>query len=134
MAALGGLLTVAICLLLGQQTFAINDAPCQRSKWNNGFNTFLSRHVRKGIPNSLDSNEWEKYIRNTGNCSRPTQSFLNPDDLEKVKAVCTSAGGEIYKQNLCISKQPFSFVTVRSEMGTCGTSILVSFKCVVCHV
>lgn len=68
----------------------------------------------------MDQNEWERYIRNNGGCDRPTQSFIHPKDLDKVKAVCTNKGGTRYKENLCISRQPFTFVTVRSEPGTCG--------------
>ncbi|KAK7878839.1 hypothetical protein WMY93_030865 [Mugilogobius chulae] len=109
-----------VCLLLGKQTCAKNEAPCQLSKWNNGFRTFLKRHIRDGTPQTLDQNEWEKYIRNNGGCDRPTQSFISPDDLERVKAVCSSKGGKTYKENLCISHEPFTFVTVRSEPGTCG--------------
>ncbi|XP_031155229.1 uncharacterized protein LOC116049581 [Sander lucioperca] len=120
MAALGAFLTLAVCLLLGHQTFAKNDAPCQLSKWNNGFSTFTKRHIRAGTPTSLDQNEWEKYIKNNGGCERPTQSFLHPSDLDRVKAVCTNKGGAVYKDNLCISRQSFTFVTVRSIQGTCG--------------
>ncbi|XP_038567285.1 uncharacterized protein LOC119897560 [Micropterus salmoides] len=119
MAALRAL-ALAICLLLGHQTFAKNDAPCQLSKWNNGFDTFVKRHIRAGTPTSLNKNEWENYIRDNGGCDRPTQSFLSPKDLDRVKDVCTNKGGKIYKENLCISKQPFTFVTVRSVTGTCG--------------
>uniref|UniRef100_A0A3B4TT17 Si:dkey-237j11.3 n=1 Tax=Seriola dumerili TaxID=41447 RepID=A0A3B4TT17_SERDU len=113
-------LTLAICLQMGHQTFARNDAPCQRGKWNNSYNTFVKRHIRSGTPTSLDQNQWENYIRNNGGCERPTQSFLQPKDLERVKAVCTNSGGKRYKENLCISDQPFKFVTVRSVQGTCG--------------
>lgn len=120
MAALRVFLSLAICLLLGHQTFARNDAPCQRGKWNNAFNTFLKRHIRKGLPNSNNNNEWEKYIRDNGGCERPTQSFLTPKDLDRVKDVCTNSGGKVYKDNLCISDQTFTFVTVRSFPGTCG--------------
>lgn len=112
--------TLVVCLLFGQQISAKNEAPCQLSKWKNGFRTFLKRHVRDGTPRSADQNEWEKYIRNNGGCDRPTQSFLGTDDLERIKAVCSNSGGKVYKGNLCISKEPFSFVTVRSEPGTCG--------------
>lgn len=120
MAGLKVLLTLVAYLLLGHQTNAKNDAPCQHSKWNNGFNTFVKRHIRSGTPNTLDKNQWETYIKNNGGCDRPTQSFLHPDELDKVKAVCTNKGGKVYKENLCISKEPFTFITVRSELGTCG--------------
>ncbi|XP_056236967.1 uncharacterized protein LOC130172339 [Seriola aureovittata] len=120
MAALRVFLTLAICLQMGHQTFARNDAPCQRGTWNNGYNTFVKRHIRSGTPTSLDQNQWEDYIKKNGGCERPTQSFLQPKDLERVKAVCTNSGGKRYKENLCISDQPFKFVTVRSVLGTCG--------------
>lgn len=120
MAALRVFLPLALCLLLGRQTFAKNDAPCQRSKWNNGYSTFVRRHIRPGLPTSLDQNEWESYIRKNGGCDRPTQSFLQPAQLDRVKAVCTKEGGKVYEENLCISDRPFTFVTVRSEPGTCG--------------
>uniref|UniRef100_A0A3B3ZYN7 Uncharacterized protein n=1 Tax=Periophthalmus magnuspinnatus TaxID=409849 RepID=A0A3B3ZYN7_9GOBI len=120
MAALWVYLPLCAFLLLGQETCAKNEAPCQLSKWNNGFRTFLKRHIREGTPRSLDQNEWEKYIRDHGGCDRPTQSFLSPDDLERVKAVCSPKGGKVYEENLCISQEPFTFVTVRSEPGTCG--------------
>lgn len=120
MATYRAFFSLAVCVLLGQQTCAKNDAPCEPSTWNNGYKTFLRRHVPSGSPRSLDHNEWEKFIRSIGGCSRPTQSFLNPDDLDEVKAVCTSGGGKVYKENLCISQQPFTFVTVRSDPGTCG--------------
>ena len=119
MAALRVFLPLAVSLLFAHQTFAKNDAPCQLSKWNNGYNTFLKRHVPPGTPNSLDQNEWEKYIRTRG-CDRPTQSFLPQKDLDRVREVCTDKGGKKYKENLCISREPFTFVTVRSEPGTCG--------------
>uniref|UniRef100_A0AAV2MCQ9 carbonic anhydrase n=1 Tax=Knipowitschia caucasica TaxID=637954 RepID=A0AAV2MCQ9_KNICA len=114
------------CLLLGQQACARNEAPCQLSKWNNGFQTFLKRHIREDTPRSLDQNQWEKYIQNNGGCHRPTQSFLSPDDLERVKAVCSARGGKVFKENLCISREPFSFVTVRSEPGTCSIRKITS--------
>lgn len=120
MAAFGTVFPLVLCLLMTHHTFAKNDSPCQLSKWNNGFDRFKSRHIRAGTPTTLDQNEWEKYIRTHGGCDRPTQSFLQPSDLDKVKAVCSNRGGKVYKENLCISDQPFSFVTVRSEPGTCG--------------
>lgn len=118
MAALRAFLTLSICLL-SHQTFAKNDAPCQVSKWKSGYDTFVKRHIPPGTPDSLNQNDWEKFIRSEG-CNRPTQSFLRTSDLERVKDVCTNRGGKVYKENLCISRQPFTFVTVRSEVNTCG--------------
>lgn len=119
-ARLGDFLVLSACLLLACQTWARNEAPCQHSRWNKGFNTFLQRHLLPGTPTSLDQNQWKRYILNKTGCGRPTQSFLNPNDLARVKEVCSKGGGERYKDNLCISRQPFTFITVRSEMGTCG--------------
>lgn len=120
MAALKAFLTLSVFLLLGHQTFAKNEAPCQHSRWNKGYDTFVQRHIPPGTPTSLDQMEWKSYIKNKTGCGRPTQSFLNPKDLDRVREVCTNKGGETYKENLCISRQSFTFVTVRSEPGTCG--------------
>ncbi|KAK1895055.1 Angiogenin [Dissostichus eleginoides] len=120
MAALRVFPLLSVCLLLVHQAFAINDAPCQLSKGNNAFNNFKKRHIPSDTPTTLDQNQWMNFIKNNGDCSRPTQSFLHPSDLHRVMAVCTSKGGATYKENMCISRQLFSFVTVRSEPGTCG--------------
>ncbi|KAK0134345.1 hypothetical protein N1851_030106 [Merluccius polli] len=120
MAGCRGLVSLALlCLWLCHNSLAKNDLPCQPSKWNNAFDTFQKRHVPSGAPHSMDQNVWEDYIRKHG-CNRPTQSFLDPSDLERVKAVCSSQGGKRHKENLCISSQPFTFFTVRSDIGTCG--------------
>ncbi|XP_047454997.1 angiogenin-2 [Mugil cephalus] len=119
MAALRVCLSLTICFLLAHGTLAKNDAPCQLTSWKSGFKTFIKRHIPNGAPTSLDQNEWENYIRK-GGCDRPTQSFLHPRDEERVKAVCTERGGKTYKDNLCISREPFNFITVRSVKDTCG--------------
>uniref|UniRef100_A0A1A7YJP4 Ribonuclease A-domain domain-containing protein n=1 Tax=Iconisemion striatum TaxID=60296 RepID=A0A1A7YJP4_9TELE len=119
MAACRLFLSIAVCLLLTQTTSAKNDAPCQPSKWNNGYSTFLRRHLPRGAPNSQNPEEWKKYIQSLGGCDRPTQSFLRPEDLDEVRSVCSSRG-KVLKDNLCISQQRFTFFTVRSEQGTCG--------------
>ncbi|CAL8290573.1 unnamed protein product [Merluccius merluccius] len=117
MAGCRGLVTLALlCLWLCHNSLAKNDLPCQPSKRNSAFDTFQKRHVPSGAPHSVDQNVWEDYIRKHG-CDRPTQSFLDPSDLERVKAVCSSQGGKRHKENLCISSQPFTFFTVRSEIG-----------------
>lgn len=92
-----------------------------RSKWNNGYNNFLRRHLPSGAPTSSDDKTaWEKFLRSQDGCSRPTQSFIQPSERNKVDAVCSSNGGKAYKENMCISSQLFSFTTVRLEPGTCG--------------
>lgn len=110
----------SLCLLLGSQAFVRNEAPCQRARSNKGYKTFLQRHLPPGTPTSLDWEDWKNYIQSKTGCGRPTQSFLNPGDLDRVREVCTSTGGKAYKENLCISDKEFTFVTVRSEPGTCG--------------
>ena len=115
-----GLLPLALLgLWLCHLSLAKNDAPCKSGKWNNAYDTFLHRHVPPDTPRGLDQNAWQRYITSQG-CSRPTQSFLDPRDLERVKAVCSDGGGRRLKENLCISRERFSFVTVRSEINTCG--------------
>uniref|UniRef100_A0A3Q0RIK6 Si:dkey-237j11.3 n=1 Tax=Amphilophus citrinellus TaxID=61819 RepID=A0A3Q0RIK6_AMPCI len=120
MAELRVYLSLAVCLFLAHQTAARNDAPCQLSTFKRGFKTFMDRHVRPGTPTSLNQDDWWSYLKTIGDCSRPTQSFLDPKELDRVKAVCSNKGGKTYKDNLCISQQPFTFVTVRSVQGTCG--------------
>uniref|UniRef100_A0A3Q3XEQ5 Ribonuclease A-domain domain-containing protein n=1 Tax=Mola mola TaxID=94237 RepID=A0A3Q3XEQ5_MOLML len=120
MAPLKAFFILSVGLLLAHQTFARNDAPCQPSDWNKGYNTFVQHHIPSGTPNSLNQTEWKNFIQTKTGCSRPTQSFLSPKDLDKVREVCSSKGGKTHKENLCISRQSFTFVTVRSEPGTCG--------------
>uniref|UniRef100_A0AAY4C532 Ribonuclease A-domain domain-containing protein n=1 Tax=Denticeps clupeoides TaxID=299321 RepID=A0AAY4C532_9TELE len=93
--------------------------PCMLTKHNQAHNTFLKRHVAEGAPSTDDQNGWETFLRKSKFCHRPTQSFLPDSERERVNAVCAS-GGKLYKGNLCISKEPFSFITVRVEQGTCG--------------
>ena len=115
-----GLLPLALLgLWLCHLSLAKNHAPCKSGKRNDAYDTFLQRHVPSGTPSGLDQNAWQRYIASQG-CSRPTQSFLDPRDLERVKAVCSDRGGQRLKENLCISRERFSFVTVRSELNTCG--------------
>lgn len=120
MFAPGLFFTVSYCLLLGSHAFVRNEAPCQRARSNKGYKTFLQRHLPAGTPTSLDWEEWKNYIKDKTGCGRPTQSFLHPSDLDRVREVCTGKGGKTYKDNLCISDKAFTFVTVRSEPGTCG--------------
>ena len=125
MKSLSALYSLSVCVLLSNPAQPTNDSPCQPSKYNNAHNTFIKRHLRQGIPSTLNKTVWEKYLRDNADCSRPTQSFLPVKDQEKVDAVCSSAGGKRFKQNLCISTSRFNFVTVRSEVNTC---VVVSIK------
>ncbi|KAK9960676.1 hypothetical protein ABG768_008520 [Culter alburnus] len=85
--------------------------PCTEAENNNGYNTFLSRHLRKGIPTDLDKKKWQKFITKLDSWKRKKQSFFRFSESKSVIAVCSS-GGKMYKGNLCISKKSFSFFTV----------------------
>lgn len=100
----------------------INPKPCMRGKHNNAHATFLKRHLPDGVPNTWDQNVWNTLLRQIKTCGRPTQSFFYESDRERVNAVCTKAGGKQHSDNLCISKEKFSFVTVRVNVkeGLCG--------------
>lgn len=120
MAPLKAFFTLSIGLLLAHQTLARNDAPCQPTTWNNGYKTFVRHHIPSGTPDSLNQTEWKNFIQAKTGCGRPTQSFLSSKDLDKVREVCSSKGGMTHKENLCISRESFTFVTVRSVPHTCG--------------
>lgn len=100
----------------------INSKPCMRAKSNNAHATFIKRHMPDGVPKSWDQNIWNALLRQIKTCGRPTQSFFHESDRERVNAVCTKAGGKQHTDNLCISKEKFSFVTVRVNVneGLCG--------------
>ncbi|KAG7335874.1 hypothetical protein KOW79_000567 [Hemibagrus wyckioides] len=100
----------------------INQTPCMRAKYNNAHATFLKRHLPDGVPKTWDQNVWNALLRQIKTCGRPTQSFFYENDRERVNRVCTKAGGKQYSNNLCISKEKFSFVTVRVNVneGLCG--------------
>lgn len=88
--------------------------PCTEAENNNGYNTFLSRHLRKGIPTDLDKKKWQKFITKLDSWKRKKQSFFRFTESKRVVAVCSS-GGKMYKGNLCISKKIFSFITVNID-------------------
>ncbi|XP_049336639.1 uncharacterized protein LOC125802481 [Astyanax mexicanus] len=100
-----------------------NPRPCMRAKHNNAHNVFLKRHLPDGVPlQTLDQNLWGALLRQIKTCGRPTQSFFHSSQRALVSSVCTRSGGKALSGNLCISKQPFNFVTVRLDVdeGTCG--------------
>lgn len=100
----------------------VNPKPCMRAKHNNAHASFLKKHLPSGVPKTWDQNVWNALLRQIKTCGRPTQSFFHEDDREHVNAVCTKAGGKQLRDNLCISKEKFSFVTVRVNVneGLCG--------------
>ncbi|KAF7708427.1 hypothetical protein HF521_017484 [Silurus meridionalis] len=112
-------LTTALSLC---SSLDVNEKPCMRAKHNNAHATFLKRHLPDGVPKTWDQNVWNALLRQIKTCGRPTQSFFHENDRERVNAVCTKAGGKQHSDNLCISKEKFSFVTVRVNVheGLCG--------------
>lgn len=92
------------------------------AKYNNAHNVFLQRHIPGGVPNTWDQNAWQAFLRKIQMCGRPTQSFFRASEKQRVDNVCTKAGGKTLSGNLCISKEKFSFVTVRVDTseGACG--------------
>ncbi|ROI36380.1 hypothetical protein DPX16_11321 [Anabarilius grahami] len=88
--------------------------PCTEAENKNGYNTFLKRHVRKDIPTDLKEKNWKMFINKIGTWNRPIQSFFSFSEKNNVTAVCSS-GGKMYKDNLCISKNTFSFITVNID-------------------
>lgn len=99
-----------------------NSNPCMPAKYNNAHNVFLKRHIPDGVPKTWDQNAWETFLRKIQMCGRRTQSFFRANEKQRVENVCTMAGGKTMAGNLCISKEKFSFVTVRIDAtdGACG--------------
>ncbi|XP_031432833.1 uncharacterized protein LOC116222535 [Clupea harengus] len=97
-----------------------NSMPCMLSDRTTAYKTFLKRHILEGAPSTKDQNAWEELLRNKNFCFRPTQSFLPESERQRVEAVCSPSGGKVFKGNMCISKESFSFITVRVQSGTCG--------------
>uniref|UniRef100_A0A3P8S0T8 Uncharacterized protein n=1 Tax=Amphiprion percula TaxID=161767 RepID=A0A3P8S0T8_AMPPE len=80
----------------------------------------------EGLALSLCSNSSQRCSMGlrSGLCAGQSSSST-PDSVIHVfmdLALCTGAhgGGQVYRENLCISRQPFTFVTVRSQPGTCS--------------
>ncbi|KAL1259255.1 hypothetical protein QQF64_009832 [Cirrhinus molitorella] len=92
------------------------------ARYNNAHTVFLKRHIPEEVPKTWDNNAWESFLRKIKTCGRPTQSFFRASEKQRVENVCTNAGGKTLSGNLCISKEKFSFVTVRVETseGACG--------------
>ncbi|XP_016334594.1 uncharacterized protein LOC107683016 [Sinocyclocheilus anshuiensis] len=99
----------------------LNTKPCLPARYNNAHNVFLKRHIPEGVPETGDNNAWETFLKKIKTCGRPTQSFFRNSDKQRVENVCSKAGGKTLSGNLCISKEKFSFVTVRIDAeGACG--------------
>uniref|UniRef100_A0A3B3BPS1 Si:dkey-237j11.3 n=1 Tax=Oryzias melastigma TaxID=30732 RepID=A0A3B3BPS1_ORYME len=97
--------------------FAVS--PCLMSSNDNAYDRFIRHHIPPDSPTTVDETVWERFIKDHGLCERPLQSFLHPDDKNRVKAVCTKRGGKVHKGNLCISLNKFSFITVEYAVGSC---------------
>ncbi|XP_062394073.1 uncharacterized protein LOC134082403 [Sardina pilchardus] len=118
-----------LCLLLSLTGMAASDdqnaIACELPARSSAYNNFLKRHIMEGAPSADDQNAWENLLRNMKFCNRPTQSFLPESERRRVEAVCSPAGGKAFRGNMCISKEPFSFITVRVEPDTCGIKRIV---------
>uniref|UniRef100_A0A3B3T098 Ribonuclease A-domain domain-containing protein n=1 Tax=Paramormyrops kingsleyae TaxID=1676925 RepID=A0A3B3T098_9TELE len=105
-----------LCFAVGLVTIEPNPEPCMSTNDNNGYNKFLSKHVCKDTPMDTNLDEWQKFFNKHKalcNQNRLTQSFLRYRDKSRIENVCTTKGGKIYMENLCISNHTFSFITVR---------------------
>nr|XP_021322551.1 uncharacterized protein LOC110437975 [Danio rerio] len=117
---IGFLLLLAFVLPQSQAVDA-NSKPCMPARYNNTHNVFLKRHIPDGVPKTWDQNAWEAFLRKIKTCGRPTQSFFRATEKQRVENVCSKDGGKTLSGNLCISKEKFSFVTVRIDTeGACG--------------
>lgn len=99
--------------------------PCMPSDVPQAYDIFLKRHLTADQPDSLDQNQWQRFIEKHRLCHRPTQSFLRPEDKHQVLDVCSSTGGRVLRDNLCISGQKFSFITVRLDTHHCLISSVI---------
>ncbi|XP_063054263.1 uncharacterized protein LOC134448522 [Engraulis encrasicolus] len=113
-------LIVSLMAIPAAASYDQNSQPCMLSNRPTSYKTFLKRHILEGAPSMDDQNAWEALLRSKQFCYRPTQSFLPESERRRVEAVCSPEGGKAFEGNMCISKQPFTFVTVRVEHGTCG--------------
>ncbi len=86
--------------------------PCTEAKNQGAHETFLKQHLRKDAPKDQKKGNWQKFINKINTWNRTIQSFLPFSEARRVLAVCSS-GGKMYKGNLCISKKPFKFFTVK---------------------
>lgn len=91
--------------------------PCTPAKNMNAYNSFLKKHIRDDFPTDLKKDNWKKFIKRIGTWDRPVQSFFPLSLKNNLTDVCSS-GGKMYRGNLCISKKPFSFITVKIDIMT----------------
>ncbi|XP_078143213.1 uncharacterized protein LOC144541922 [Centroberyx gerrardi] len=117
MKLLSALLSVSVCLFI--HLAGANWAPCQPAEFTYGYSVFLKRHLSSDTPDNLNYNDWEAYLKRQTDCDRSLQSFLSPPDRDKVEDVCTPTAGKQQRENYCISKNKFTFISVQSELSTC---------------
>lgn len=97
----------------------VNFEPCMPTAHKDAYNTFLHRHVHSGAPESEDKDAWTAFLKNNSFCNRPVQSFFPYRDMRRINDVCAPSGGKIHRNNLCISKGSFSFITLTVQNETC---------------
>lgn len=94
------------------------DKPCTTAKNEDAHDNFLYRHLPEGIPKNDDKDmemmkdNWKKFITDMKTLNREVQSFLPYEKKKEVLDICSSEGKK-YRENLCISKKVFSFITVK---------------------
>lgn len=107
------ILTVVLHTCVSELDMWYPSQPCTEAKNQSAHETFLNHHLRKDAPTeTLKVKEWQKFIKKINTWDRKTQSFFRFREERRVIAVCSS-GGKMYKGNLCISKKPFTFFTVK---------------------
>ncbi|KAA0703088.1 hypothetical protein E1301_Tti010804 [Triplophysa tibetana] len=120
---MAAIIILLICLHLCTADLGImeiNRIPCAHDNWS-GNDRFMKHHLHPDTPTTTDIEEWTKFIKKINCCSRVMQSFLNPEQTSKVEQVCTEAGGKVFQpnNNLCISKDKFTFIEVRVSSDEC---------------
>ncbi|XP_042596631.1 uncharacterized protein LOC122139958 [Cyprinus carpio] len=108
------ILTLTLHACLSEPDMLHPPRPCTEAENENGYNTFLKRHVRNDIPTDLNKENWKKFINRIRTWNRTIQSFFPFSEKDNVEAVCSS-GGKMFESNLCISKKPFSFITIKID-------------------
>ncbi|MCI4374638.1 hypothetical protein PGIGA_G00008330 [Pangasianodon gigas] len=103
-------------------------SPCTDSAKTDAYERFLNKHVRPDTPKTLDQNEWQAFIRRIGTCNRPVQSFIPFAQKQRVANICSPSGGKTYINNLCVSKQEFTFTTVNVDNNCIVRSVISETK------
>ncbi|XP_059899442.1 uncharacterized protein LOC132451141 [Gadus macrocephalus] len=116
-------ISLALVGLLLCHNFLAESTACTSREKGFAHCIFLCRHFPHGAPQTANLKKWKDFLGDP-DPNRRIQSFLKPSDLGRVNAVCTDEGGRQCtqpanpndkRQNLCISRQPFKYLTVVSD-------------------